>query len=59
MLLQLCTHRECKTFRPQRLSVAMHKVHVMLNIIFCSDFMSVARMSLYTIVGFDWNNYAT
>ena len=49
---QLCTRRECKTFRPRRpSSIGMHKVHVgrasMLNSI-CSESMSTARMNLYS-----------
>ena len=45
---QLCTCRECKTFRSRRpSSVAMHKMCGLNNI--CSESMSAERMSLYSI----------
>ena len=48
--VQLCTCRECKTFRPRMpSSVAMHSFASMLNNI-CFESMSAARMSLYSIV---------
>ena len=48
---QLYTHRECITFRPRKPSSlsSVHSCTSMLNNI-CSESMSAAKMSLYSIV---------
>ena len=48
---QLYTHRECITFRPRKPSSlsSVHSCASMLNNI-CSESMSAAKMSLYSIV---------